>query len=243
MTSDGNTGPAPAGNPRLLFISFAAADVAAAEWLAEHLRLAGYEPWLDLQRLRGGEQWSPEITRVLREDTFRVLHLVSRHSLQDSYAVPERQRARNLGRERRQPMLVPLMLEPLPRDERPIELEDLVPIPFHDWGEGLERLLAELAAADAPRLEGAAPYNGEPQWQGEVVKPQSEPLFSNAFSVEGLPMAIHHYRRTAPLSGNQWQALRASWTFWNPYRTSDLLCLHEPPTDCLRPSRSSLSGA
>lgn len=53
MTSDGNSMQASASPRRLLFISFAAADVAAAEWLAEHLLLAGYQPWLDKQRLHG----------------------------------------------------------------------------------------------------------------------------------------------------------------------------------------------
>jgi hypothetical protein len=233
MTSDGNSMQASASPRRLLFISFAAADVAAAEWLAEHLLLAGYQPWLDKQRLHGGDQWSPEITRVLREETFRVLHLVSRFSLQDSYAVPERQRARSLGRERRQPVLVPLLMEPLPHSEWPIEIEDLVPIPFQDWGEGLERLLAELAAADAPKLGDGTPQPMEFPWQGEVVKRQRESLFSNALSVEGLPMVVHHYRRTGPLTGDQWKTLRAAWAFWNPYQTPDILCFHAPPAELI----------
>lgn len=49
MISDADASPAPSSERRLPFISVAAEDMAAAEWLAERLPLAGYQPWLELQ--------------------------------------------------------------------------------------------------------------------------------------------------------------------------------------------------
>jgi len=215
---------------RFLFISFASQDIDAAEWLADRLALLGYRPWLDRRCLRGGDDWSREISRVMSDETFRVIHLLSRHSLHDSYAAPERARACDLGRQRRETLLVPLLLEPMPRIDLPIELASTVPIDFSDWGLGLDQLDQQLHSADAPRDEDPRVGWSLPSTPVAILANRPEPLFSNAFAVEDIPAVIHHYRLRGLLDGPRWDALRRVWAFWNPSRSADLLSFHKPPT-------------
>lgn len=61
-----------AATRRFIFISFASADIDLAEWLADRLAVLGFVPWLDRHRLRGGDDWSCEIGRVMADETCRV---------------------------------------------------------------------------------------------------------------------------------------------------------------------------
>lgn len=215
------------GRRRLLFISYASADIALAEWLGERLSLQGYEVWLDRWHLPAGSDWSREIGRVMADETFRVIHLLSRHSLHDSYAAPERGRACDLGRERGVSLLIPLLVEPMKRTQRPIEVQSTVAIDFWDWGSGLERILLELDSIDAPRREVSALHR--PTDFSSIAREGSEPLFSNAFTLEDIPPVIHHYRVAGLREHSQRAGLRAVWPHWQPYGTGDMLSFFQRP--------------
>jgi hypothetical protein len=62
------------------FISYAKEDRAVAERLCADLRELGADPWLDVQRLRGGEEWRDAIVSALR-DASHILILISAHSV------------------------------------------------------------------------------------------------------------------------------------------------------------------
>jgi TolB-like protein/Flp pilus assembly protein TadD len=56
-----------ADNPRVVFLSYCSEDAPAARRIADALRDAGIEVWLDQSELRGGEAWDQSIRRRIRE--------------------------------------------------------------------------------------------------------------------------------------------------------------------------------
>ena len=50
-----------------VFLSYASQDAQAAQKIADALRAAGVEVWLDQSELRGGDVWDQKIRRQIRE--------------------------------------------------------------------------------------------------------------------------------------------------------------------------------
>jgi len=65
-----------------LFISYATEDVVLAEWLTRKLTTLGYRVWCDRFELLGGERFPRDIDRAIKEDTFRVIALLSKTSIE-----------------------------------------------------------------------------------------------------------------------------------------------------------------
>src|ERR1051325_8753309 len=83
-----------------LFISYAIEDQALARWLTLKLTAEGYLVWCDQFKLLGGESYPKDIDHALKEQTFRVLALLSRSSLHKPNPRKERTLALNIARER-----------------------------------------------------------------------------------------------------------------------------------------------
>ena len=67
------------GESKAVFLSYASEDLAAAERLAEALRAAGIEVWLDQSELRGGDAWDTVIRGKIRGCALFVA-LISAHT-------------------------------------------------------------------------------------------------------------------------------------------------------------------
>ena len=67
--------------PAHLFISYASEDVAFSDWLALKLVAEGYEVWYDRMKLLGGEPYPTDIDSAIKNQSFRVLGLVSGYSV------------------------------------------------------------------------------------------------------------------------------------------------------------------
>ena len=57
----------PHTTPAAVFLSYAREDLAAARRIADALRAAGIEVWLDQEELRGGDAWDQKIRRQIKE--------------------------------------------------------------------------------------------------------------------------------------------------------------------------------
>jgi len=68
-----------ASNFQAVFLSYAHEDFAAAQRIAERLRSAGIEVWLDQNELRGGAQTEaiPEIRRLIEQGAFAEAHALA----------------------------------------------------------------------------------------------------------------------------------------------------------------------
>jgi hypothetical protein len=108
------------GPPREhLLISYASEDWVFADWLALKLASEGYEVWYDRLKLLGGESYPRDTTKAIRNQTFRVIALLSRNSIAKLDPVKERTLALNIAKERNIDFLIPLSLLPAYRRNPP----------------------------------------------------------------------------------------------------------------------------
>src|ERR1700687_5583258 len=83
-----------------LFISYAWENCALAEWLVRQLTAHGHRVWCDRFQMLGGESFPKIIDDAIKTRTFRLIALLSRHSLQKPNPRKERTLALSLARER-----------------------------------------------------------------------------------------------------------------------------------------------
>jgi hypothetical protein len=96
-----------------IFISYAWENRVVADWLTLRLTAAGYRVWCDRFKMLGGERFPAQIDHAIKHQTFRMLGLLSRHSLHKPNPVNERTLALAIARERNIDFYIPLDLEGL----------------------------------------------------------------------------------------------------------------------------------
>jgi len=178
-----------------LFISYAGEDWAFAEWLALRLAAEGYKVWCDRFKLLGGESYPKDIDEAIKNRSFRLLAVLSRHSIRKPNPLKERTLALNLARERNQNFLIPLNLDGLSPTDLGWMVSDLTFVPFHfSWAEGLAQLLMLLQQADAPRdfVEGRS---AAASWfeAKNLVSQKEERLWANVAEIVELPTDIYRF--------------------------------------------------
>lgn len=129
--------------PRV-FISYASEDAPHARRLWEGLGQAGFDAWLDKERLEGGDRWDPAIEHEIRRSDY-VLVLQSRAlaAKADSYVNKEIALARERSLRVADPYkcLIPLQIEPSER--RPdLESYQAEPLGPERYDEDLKRLVS-----------------------------------------------------------------------------------------------------
>ena len=97
--------------PDHLFVSYASEDGSFAEWLSLRLTSEGFKVWCDRTKLLGGESYPMVIDSAIKNSTFRVIAVLSKHSIRKPNPVKERTLALNIGRERKTDFLIPLNLD------------------------------------------------------------------------------------------------------------------------------------
>jgi hypothetical protein len=207
-----------------LFISYAWEDGALAEWLTLKLTAEGYRVWCDRFKLLGGEHWPEDIDEAIKTETFRMLHLLSKHSLHKDNPSKERQLGLTISKERKEDFLIPLNLDGTRPIDLPWQISDINYIPFLNWGKGLTQLLKKLALCNAPRplLEKGRRIASETFLPTEVILEQKELLQSNCLPFEKIPMVVRRFQLDRRLSKIEEQALSDRWAF---YRVDDLMLL------------------
>ena len=175
-----------------LFVSYATEDWPLAEWLTLRLTAEGYRVWCDRFQLLGGMSFPRDVDRAIKEKTFRLIALLSKHSKDKPNPVKERTLAHAIGRERGEDFLIPIKVDGI----RPIELgwmeSDLNYVSFHrDWPGGFGALLHTLRALDTPRQldEGRA---AACDWMAsrDVATERPEQLWSNLIPILTIPEAL-----------------------------------------------------
>lgn len=120
-----------------IFLSYARPDRLRADAVAQRLRQAGNNVWLDTGKA-SGQVWWEEILRQLRLCDATVV-VVSRASLRSQACIRERQYAASLGR-----AILPLTIEPLGSELLPSDLARLQVI---DYSQPDEAAAFQLAGA------------------------------------------------------------------------------------------------
>lgn len=223
--------PATESNPTHLFVSYAIEDGVLAKWLARKLAAQGFAVWFDQMKLLGGEPWPQDIDHAIKHRTFRMLALMSSHSVHKPNPTKERVAGMNVGRGRGVPdFVITLKLDDAALDW---QTSDISYIPFNrGWAEGWRQLLAKLAAVDAPKslVSPVAQAAGSFPRGDDLVSDSSEQVFANVIRVKAFPDKLSVFRLTSDLSSTERARLKSTWPH---FRINDdaLVALYPPPAD------------
>ena len=216
-----------------IFISYADEDAHVAEWLARKLMIAGYAVWIDRFKILGGDIWTDNIDDAIKNRTFRMVHLLSKNSLNKRNPQKERQLALIISKERNENFLIPLNLDGIAPKELSWQLSDIHYISFTDWAKGLEQLLKTLEAANCPRplLDTGHELAIKSCFPIKVIKNKPEKLYTNCYKVLHVPKLIQRWKCKGQFS---WQdAELISRSRWACYRVNNsiVLAFDVPPDD------------
>lgn len=176
---------------KLLFISYAYEDEALAKWLARKLALYGYGVWIDQIKILGGESWVEEVDVAIKERSFRVLAILSKHSIDKPNPRKERTLALQLSKQRGlKDFLITLNQDGVDADWT---LSDISWISFREsWADGLRRLLKKLESIGAPKIHQGNPAIAKATLDRgtEFVIQKPEELITNWMPFAPLPEKI-----------------------------------------------------
>lgn len=184
------------GEKEHLFISYASEDWIFADWLALKLASEGYKIWYDRIKLLGGESYPRDITVAIKNQTFRVLALLSRNSIEKPNPIKERTLALNIAKERGINFLIPINVDGLKATELDFMTSDLTFIPFDkSWFEGICALLKKLQQINAPKNQ-ARGQQVISEWLSteEQPKKKTEAIWSNLLPITEMPKILRKYR-------------------------------------------------
>jgi hypothetical protein len=187
-----------------IFISHATPqDNDVVRWLGARLEVAGYEVWFDLERLKGGDIFWDKIERAIREESFRMLAIVSDIAIQKPNVQNEWEAG--LVVEKSVPgFVIPITIGGFNFDNLPIRFVRKNAIDFTPgWHQGLLKLLDTLEDAKAPRSQvdpGNARHWLPEMADGAVLRsPTPERLESTWLRIVSLPPALE----TAKILGKE----------------------------------------
>lgn len=233
-------------NPTHLFISYATEDAALAGWLARKLAARGHPVWFDQMNLLGGEQWPQTIDEAIKNRTFRMLALISEHSLRKQKPTGERTLAQRIAEQRRIPdFLIPLKVDGTELDWLTTTVSY---ISFtRSWADGWRALLKKLDAIPAPRsLENSAPLAASSFPRGEdLVNDTGEQLLTNVIRVKSFPNILRVFRIASNVESEDWKRLEGTWAFYEIAKDA-LVALIPPPAefaDRIKPTPEQLLWA
>jgi hypothetical protein len=229
-----------------LFISYASEDTALAQWLARKLAARGHPVWFDQMKLLGGEPWPQTIDDAIKRRTFRMLALISEHSLRKAKPTGERTLAQRIAEQENIPdFLIPLKVD---RSELDWLITPVSYIAFtHGWADGWRALLKKLDSLSAPRsLENAAPLAASSFPRGEdLINSMGERLLTNIVRVKSFPNILRVFRVARTIESEDWKKLETTWAFYEITKDA-LLALIPPPSefaDSIKPTAEQLLWA
>ncbi len=178
------------------------------------LTAEGYKVWIDQFRLLGGESWPKDIDSAIKTRTFRMLGLLSKHSITKPNPLKERTLALTIAKQTgMNGFLIPLNVDGL----APIDLDwltsDITFIPFSpSWDKGVRQLLKLLARENCPKhaADGRA-IACTADSASDIVLDQPDPITSNLQVFSQLPPQLKTFvvdsrfdRSDAADAGRDW---------------------------------------
>jgi hypothetical protein len=209
-----------------LFISYASEDWVFADWLALKLASEGYRVWYDRLKLLGGESYPHDITEAIKDQTFRVIALLSRISISKPNPVKERTLALNIAKERKVDFLIPLNVDGLKSTELDFLTSDLVYIPFSkSWYDGFFALLRKLNQISTPKDEVLGRQAiAQSLSSEETPTKRTETQWSNLIPVIELPSVIRRFKVVPEVNV---EAVVPNWPFYR--EDEETLLAFNPP--------------
>lgn len=126
-------------------------------WLASKLKLLGYDVWIEIDELKSGDAFWPEIEAVIRNRSVKFLAIVSKSYLQNindpiSGIFKELSTADRVKDVKK--LKVPIKIDDVNEDDFPAQLMGLNSIDFfNNWQNGLDKLLESFEKEKIPKQE------------------------------------------------------------------------------------------
>src|SRR5215472_13827603 len=175
--------------PINIFISYAHADSAFVDRLEADLQKQGFDPWVDRQRLKGGQRWRRELQDAVKRAQVLLL-VLSPDAITSENVQIEYDYVLELGN-----VVIPLYYR---QCEVPMELRAIQWIDFrHSYDEGLAALLDVLhRQQEQVAASGSSPDNGASLLEGRPAAPAASEADATSSLVGQQPAAP---ARPAPL--------------------------------------------
>jgi len=164
-------------------------DNEVARWLAARLVVAGYDVWVDLRSLKGGQDFWDKIEDELRHHVIKQIVLISPH-IRKPGVKKELALGDAIGRQLNDPgFMIPVRVKPVPHSEFPPELLRRNAIEAQpSWSACLPLLLETLQDAGVARSASArgdliANIIAAQEAARQTIVPQAEKLVSNWFDL------------------------------------------------------------
>ncbi len=163
----------------------------------------------------GGEPWPQTIDDAIKNRTFRLLALMSVHSLHKPKPTGERVLAQRLAQQRN----IPDFLIPLKIDD--VELDWLTTtisyVPFNrGWAEGFRQLLEKLESISAPKTLPDAPALAATTFPSgeDLINSDGENIRANVMRVQEIPAALRVFEIDEQVTDQQRSNLEGAWPFY-----------------------------
>ncbi|OQA47355.1 MAG: hypothetical protein BWY47_01433 [Bacteroidetes bacterium ADurb.Bin302] len=228
-----------------LFISYATEDFALAEWLTLKLTAEGYKVWCDRFQLLGGESFPRDIDVAIKNNTFRLLSLISRASLEKENPRKERTLALNISKERNCDFLIPIKIEHLSATDLDWMLSDITYIPFDDgWNAGLAQLLKKLKSINTPKsLVDGPNIVANSVLQEDVTTTNTETLHTNIIEILQIPEVIHRFNICRSVSPADADLIKSIWPVYLKDDSTYFSFFQPPPNIQAKLNITKLGGA
>jgi hypothetical protein len=192
--------------------------MAAADWLARKLMAEGYKVWRDGLKLFGGERFESVIDNAIKTKTFRVLGLLSKHSIKKENPSKERALAMDLGKYWGiEDFLIPLNLDGLTNRQLSWAQYGIQYIPFQNWADGFQKLLKRLEESQAPKsipVEQGRALAAETFLPRGILVRKTETLYTNCLRFEHIPQTLQAFKLTANITPAELESLALEWPFY-----------------------------
>jgi hypothetical protein len=233
-----------------LFISYAQEDSYFTDWLALKLMSQGYRVWYDRIKLLGGESYPKEIDEAIKQNSYRVLGVVSRNSLNKPNPRKEWTLALNISRNEKTNFLIPLNLDGVPSHELNWMISDIVYIPFNtSWAQGLDTLLKLLEDIQTPRFTEVKTTPTTWLNTKHNLEQRTEQIWSNALPIEEIPSQLHRYQALINSASNglsEWPHYEYGgeiWAFGPPPKAHNIPLKENGVLDWRQTNIQQLTGA
>ncbi len=137
----------------MIFISYAREDVAEAQRLSLDLTSAGFETWLDVERLLPGQKWADEIEKAIKNSSYFIALLSTRSVSKRGFVQKELKKAVDVLHELPYGMtyVIPARLDnsmPTNPELQEYQWVDMLP----NWEKGIELIISSLKS-DAGKID------------------------------------------------------------------------------------------
>jgi hypothetical protein len=167
-------------------------------------------------KLLGGESFPSVIDDAIKHRTYRLLALLSHHSISKPNPQKERTLALSIGRERETDFLIPINVDGLKATELDWMTTDLTYIPFNvSWADGLDQLLKKLESIETPRplTETGREAAIDAYLPKSALTKLPEYLYFNCLPIERIPSIIKRFEFSRQLSWEELQNAGIKWAF------------------------------